>query len=82
MWAAVKAFVSGNIAKLLEILGIVGAAIAAVTGIYEAGKKAEKADESNSVLKDEGEAHAIEDKNRATLRDGDAAGKLQSDWSR
>lgn len=82
MWLAFKAFFSSNVAKITEILAAVATGTAVVIGIFRQGQKSEKNAEMQRVNKEGAAAHEIEDKNRANLADGDAAGKLQSDWSR
>ena len=81
MWAIVKGFISANFARLVEILAIIGAGTAAVTGIYRAGKKNEQVDELKQVSKEQEMAHGIENDNR--LRpNGAASDELRDDWSR
>lgn len=82
MWAAIRVFFSSNAAKLIELFAAVATGAAVVTGIFRQGVKSEKVDEMQQVNKEEAQAHEVEDKNRATLADGDAAGKLRTDWSR
>lgn len=82
MWLIIKSFVSANTAKVMEWAAIIGGAILAVMTIFNAGKKAEKASALQYELDLVGKAHDVENKNKAELHDGDAAHKLQSDWSR
>lgn len=81
MWLAFKSFISGNMAKLLELLAALGAGAAVAIGIYQQGKRSEKVDELTRVNKAQERAHDIEDKNRAELRPGDAAQRLRDEWS-
>lgn len=82
MWLIVKNFFGGLTAKTLEIAGIVAASVAAVLVIFQEGKKSARSDALQSQVKMEGKAHDIENTNRATLHDGDAAKQLLDEYSR
>ena len=82
MWLAVKAFFSDNMAALIKWLAITAAAALAILKIFNAGKKSEQVDELKSTVDKVGSAHAIENKNSATLGDGDAVVKLRDQWGR
>jgi len=81
MWAAIKGFFSSNVSAIMEWAGIGTAIAASLAAIFEAGKKSEKSDEIISIMKDEVKANAIEDQDKATLHNGDAANELRDSWS-
>lgn len=82
MWAAVRLFFSANMARVIELFAALLAGVAVVIGIFQAGKRSAKVEELQQINKQVGQAHAIENSNRADLADGAAAGKLRTDWSR
>jgi uncharacterized membrane protein len=82
MWMAVRAFIAPYMRQML----IGGAVFAAITAFwaftYHAGERAEKVDTLVKQTKTVRKVHAIEDKNRRVLHDGDAVRKLHESWSR
>lgn len=82
MWTVIKTFFSDNFAKIVEFSAIIAAAAASVAFVYKSGKSAQQEADLENVVKDEEKAHAIEDKNASTLRDGDAAIELHKKWGR
>jgi hypothetical protein len=82
MIAAFKAFftthalrVAGWCMAALSALGILLAA-------RRAGRNAERVDALEKQSENVSKSHEIQDKNRRTLADGDAAKRLRDDWSR
>ena len=82
MIAALKTFLSDNAMRVagwfiaaLSTLGILFAA-------RRAGRNAERVEALERQSEQVSKAHEIQDTNRRTLADGDAAERLQRDWSR
>ncbi len=82
MIAALKSFLTTNAVRLagwfiaaLSLLGILFSA-------RNAGRNAERMGELEQQSENVSKAHAIQDNNRRTLADGDAAQRLRDDWSR
>lgn len=82
IWVAIRAFASANMMRLLAASAIAAGLFAIWGGAYYAGKKAAHVDALEHQVKIVGRVHAIEDHNRATLRDGDAVKQLLEHWSR
>lgn len=82
MIAALKAFLSDN---ALRVAGWFMAALSALGILFaarRAGRNAERAEVLKKQSQQVSKAHEIQDTNRRTLADGDAAERLQRDWSR
>lgn len=82
MIATLKAFLSDN---ALRVAGWIMAALSALgilAAARRAGRNAERVDALEQQSEQVSKAHAIQDTNRRTLADGDAAERLQRDWSR
>jgi hypothetical protein len=80
MWAAFKTFISGNIASLLEILGIAAAATAAVVGVRKSGADAQRLTDLQGEIKGAGVRNEVEQKVDAGSDAGNLA-ELQQ-WDR
>lgn len=82
MIAALKAFLSDN---ALRVTGWIMAALSALgilVAARRAGRNAERVEALERQTQQVSKAHEIQDTNRRTLADGDAAERLQRDWSR
>lgn len=80
MWLAFKAFVSGNMASLVDVLGIAAAAIGALAAVRHSGVTAQQNDDMKAELKSAGVRNDVEQKVDAT---GDAANLEQlQQWDR
>lgn len=79
-WAAVKAFFSANVVWVVVAAFLAGGGV--LLTAVQWGKDIERGAGAKRVTKQVGRAHAIEDKNRANLRDGDAVLQLQQHWCR
>lgn len=80
--AAIKGIAVTYLRQILAGVAIAAALYAMWGTIYTSGRKAEKVDGLVKQVKTIGKVHEIQDKNRATLRDGDAVGRLRESWSR
>lgn len=82
MIAAIKTFFTNNALRVaawctaaLSFLGILLAA-------RRAGRNAERVDALETQSENVRKSHEVQDKNRRTLADGDAAKRLRDKWSR
>lgn len=82
MIADIKAFFTTNALRVaawcMAALSFLGILVAA----RRAGKNAERVDALETQSENVRKSHEIQDKNRRTLADGDAAERLRDKWSR
>lgn len=82
MIAVLKAFFTTNALRvagwMMAALSFLGILLAA----RRAGRNAERVDALEKQSQNVSKSHEIQDKNRRTLADGDAAKRLRDDWSR
>ncbi len=82
MIAAFKAFLSNNALRVTGWIIAVLSALGILVAARRAGRNAERVEALEQQTQQVSEAHEIQDTNRRTLADGDAAERLQRDWSR
>jgi hypothetical protein len=82
MLAILTHWLSGNTLRLAAWGAAALAVLTVLLGARQAGRNAERADNLLQQTKDMRKANAIQDKNRRTLADGDAAERLHDKWSR
>lgn len=82
MIAAIKAFFTTNALRvagwIMAALSVFGVLLAA----RRAGRNAERVESLEKQSENVSKSHEIQDKNRRTLADGDAAKRLRDEWSR
>lgn len=82
MIAAIKAFFTTNALRvagwIMAALSVFGVLLAA----RRAGRNAERVEALEQQSENVSKSHEIQDKNRRTLADGDAAKRLRDEWSR
>ncbi len=82
MIAALKAFFTTNALRVagwcMAALSVFGILLAA----RRAGRNVERVEALEKKSENVSKSHEIQDKNRRTLADGDAAERLRDDWSR
>ncbi len=82
MIAAIKAFFTTNALRvagwIMTALSVFGVLLAA----RRAGRNAERVEALEKQSENVSKSHEIQDKNRRTLADGDAAQRLRDEWSR
>ncbi len=82
MIASIKAFFTTNALRVaawcMAALSCLGILLAA----RRAGRNAERVDALEMQSKNVRKSHEVQDKNRRTLADGDAAKRLRDEWSR
>lgn len=82
MWLVIRAFIKTNALKIAGYVAVAFSVLGIAFGIRQSGKNAARVDALEKQAKNVGKSHDIEDKNRANLRDGDAANRLRDKWSR
>jgi len=82
MWALFTGWLSGNALRLTAWCAAALAVLTVLFGARQAGRNAERVDNLLQQTKNMRKANAIQDKNRHTLADGDAAKRLRDKWSR
>lgn len=82
MMAALKAFFATNALRVTGWCMAVLSALGILLAARRAGRNAERVEALEKQSENVSKSHEIQDKNRRTLADGDAAKRLRDDWSR
>lgn len=82
MWQIIKTFITTNILRIAAYVLASISIIGLLFNVRQSGKNAERVANLEKQSKDVRKSHDIEDKNRASLRDGDASERLRHEWSR
>ncbi len=82
MLALLKNIISANILRILAVIAMVLAVLGVLSGVRQAGRNAEKAEQLARQAKLIRRSYDIENENSRTLADGDAAKRLRDAWSR
>ena len=82
MIAALKAFFATNALRVAGWCMAVLSAFGILLAARRAGRNAERVEALKKQSENVSKSHEIQDKNRRTLADGDAAERLRDDWSR
>ena len=82
MMAAIKAFLTTNALRVAGWCMAVLSALGILLAARRAGRNAERVDALEKQSENVSKSHEVQDKNRRTLADGDAAKRLRDDWSR
>ncbi len=82
MIAALKAFFTTNALLVAGWCIAVLSALGILLAARRAGRNAERVDALEKQSENVSKSHEVQDKNRRTLADGDAAKRLRDEWSR
>lgn len=82
MITALKAFFTTNAMRVVGWCMAVLSALGILLAARRAGRNAERVEALEKQSENVSKSHEIQDKNRRTLADGDAAERLRDDWSR